>query len=608
MRSPLCLAIPCLRCEDALPVTDSTAPSRDLEPAFLERVGRYIPAVTWLQQYRACDWPGDAIAGTIVAIMLVPQGMAYALLAGLPPQVGLYASIVPLILYALFGTSRTLAVGPVAMVSLLVAAALTPLATPGSPEYVGLALTLALMSGLIQLAMGLARLGFLVNFLSHAVISGFTSAAAIVIGFSQLKHLLGISVPSTHSFAELLWAIASRLPETNAITLAISLGCMAVLIGFNRYLGPFLKARNVPPGVLIPVTRLGPLLGVLLSTLAVAGMGLSDRANVAIVGTIPPGLPPLTRPALNETWPTLLAAALLISFVGFMESIAVAKSLASKRRQKIDPDREAIALGMANLGSALTGGYPVTGGFSRSVVNFSAGANTGLASILTALLVALTVLSLTPLFYFLPRAALAAIIVVAVSGLFDVKTARSMWRYNQADAIALAVTFIVVLAAGVELGVLTGVGTSILLYLWRTGTPHMAIVGRVGDSEHFRNVLRHEVTTYPHILALRVDESLYFANANYLEKYVLEAIGDRPDVRHLVLICSAVNFIDASALETLDLLLEELRDAGVTLYLAEVKGPVMDALRSTQFLEKLGEDNIFLSTHQAMLALQKMSA
>ena len=568
------------------------------------RWSRYLPFLDWLLHYHSQDLVGDLMAGVIVAIMLAPQGMAYALLAGLPAQVGLYASIFPLVLYALLGTSRVLAVGPVAMVSLLVATGVGRLAQPNTPEYLILALALALLVGIIQTMMGLVRLGFLVNFLSHAVISGFASAAALVIGVSQLKHLLGIKIPRTESFFELLYAIAQQLSATNLVTLGIGLSGITILFYFNQRLGRLLRRQEVASSLIVPITRSGPLLIVLGSTLLVWGLGLAQTADVKIVGEIPAGLPPVTLPVFNWTlWRQLMPTALVISFVGFMESIAVAKSLASKRRQKIDANQELIGLGVANLGAAFTGGYPVTGGFSRSVVNFTAGANTGLASIITALLIALTGIFLTPLFYFLPQAALASIIIVAVSSLVDVATLKHLWRYNKTDAASFLVTFFAVLAVGIEMGIVVGIVTALVFYLWRTSRPHIAVVGRVGDSEHFRNVLRHQVETYPHVMAIRMDESLYFANAKYLEDYILGAVADHPDVSRLVIICSAINSIDASALETLESLIDELKDSGVTLYLAEVKGPVMDRLRKVGFVKKLGENRIFLSTHQAMLAI-----
>jgi SulP family sulfate permease len=536
--------------------------------------------------------------------MLVPQSMAYALLAGLPPQVGLYASILPLIIYGLLGTSRTLAVGPVAIVSLLVASGITPLAEPGSAQYLQYALVLALLVGIIQFGMGVVRLGFLVNFLSHPVISGFTSAAAIVIGFSQLKHLLGLSIPRTEHFYELLLYAGQHITESNLIAIGIGLGSIGILLYFKYKLGSQLRRWGVADSLIIPITKSVPLVIVVLSTVLVWGMNLNGQAGIKIVGEVPAGLPSLTLPILDlNLWQLLLPTALAISFVGYMESISVAKSLASKRRQKVDANQELVALGAANLGATLTGGYPVTGGFSRSVVNFSAGANTGLASIITAGLIALTVIFLTPLFYFLPQAVLAAIIIVAVFGLIDVATFKHVWRYNKADAASLLITFFAVLIIGVEAGIVVGVIATILLFLWRTNRPHVAIVGRVGASETYRNVRRHQVKTCPHVIAMRIDESLYFANTKFLEDKVLCAIADRPEVKHLVLIGIAVNFIDASALETLESLIDELRDAGVQLHLAEIKGPVMDRLKTIGFVDKIGKDHIYMSTHEAMQAL-----
>lgn len=584
-----------------LEAVSSTTIQRRAEKSSLSR---FLPFLDWLVHYRRANLVGDLMAGIIVAIMLVPQGMAYALLAGLPPQVGLYASIAPLIIYGLLGTSRTLAVGPVAIVSLLVVSGVSPFAEPGSAGYIQLVLTLALLVGLIQAVMGLVRLGFLVNFLSHPVLSGFTSAAAIVIGFSQLKHLLGVSIPQTEQLYELLLHLAQRLGESNPVTVSIGLGSVGVLLYFKYGLGKQLKRWGFSERLIVPLTRSAPLVVVLLGTGLVWALDLHEQTNVKIVAEVPAGLPGLTLPLLDpQVWQLLLPTALAISFVGYMESISVAKSLASKRRQKIDADQELIALGAANLGATLTGGYPVTGGFSRSVVNFSAGANTGLASLITAALMALTVIFLTPLFYFLPQAVLAAIIIVAVAGLIDLVTFRHVWHYNKADAASLIVTFLTVLALGVEVGIGVGVAVTILLFLWRTSRPHVAVVGRLGQSETYRNILRHPVKTCPHVVAIRVDESLYFANTKFLEDCVLGLIAERPEVKHLVLSGIAINFIDASALETLEALVEELRSAGVEFHLAEIKGPVMDRLKAIGFVDKIGPDHIHLSTHDAMQAL-----
>ena len=584
----------------------SPSPVVPADPSsWLRLLRRYLPILDWGLHYQPADLVGDLMAGAIVAIMLIPQGMAYAMLAGLPPQVGLYASILPLILYAALGTSRALAVGPVAMVSLLVATSVGQVAAPGSADYMAAALALALMTGVIQLLMGVVRLGFIVNFLSHAVIVGFTNAAALVIGASQFKHLMGVKIPSSESFFETIYNLGQAIPETNGVTLGLGVGSMAVLLFFGKRLPKLLKDWGVPALWATPISRSGPLLVVVSTILLVALLGLDSRSGVSIVGEIPGGLPPLTLPPVEVSlWQRLMPMALTISFVGFMESIAVAKSLASKRRQRIDANQELIGLGAANLGAAFTGGYPVTGGFSRSFVNFTAGANTGLASIITALLIALVVLFFTPLFYSLPQAALAAVILVAVLNLLDFDSLKHLWRADRADAWVLIITFMAVLIVGIEAGIVVGFVASVVFYLWRTSRPHIAEVGRVGDSEHFRNIKRHEVQTYAEVLAIRVDESLYFANTKYLEDYLMHAVADHPSAHSLLLICSAINHIDGSALDTLENLIEGLREAGVTVYLSDVKGPVMDQLVKAGFVDHLGgTDRVFLSTHQAMETL-----
>ncbi|MCL1467270.1 SulP family inorganic anion transporter [Argonema galeatum] len=430
-------------------------------------LSHYLPSLGWLLNYSPQDLPGDLMAAVIVAIMLVPQSMAYSLLAGLPPQVGLYASILPLILYPLLGSTRTLAVGPVAMVSLLVATGMEKLADRGTPEYLALALTLAMLVGIIQLGMGLTRLGFLVNFLSHSVISGFTQAAALVIAITQLKDLMGITIPQTDKFYKLLFYLIQQANKTNFVTLCIGLVSIVILIYFNSFLEVQLKRWKISDGLTMVTTKIAPLLVIILGTLLVYGLRLNQNAAVKVVGTIPTGLPPITLPSLDANlWQALLPVALTISFVGFMESIAIAKSLASFRHENVDANQELVALGVANLGAAVTGGYPVTGGLSRSMVNFVAGANTGLASIISALLVALTVLFCTPLFYFLPQTSLAAIIIVAVWKLIDIAAIKDIWNYNKTDAASLLVTFFAVLGLGIENGILVGTVTAAVLYVW----------------------------------------------------------------------------------------------------------------------------------------------
>ncbi|HWQ14874.1 MAG TPA: sulfate permease [Roseiflexaceae bacterium] len=565
---------------------------------------RYLPFLGWLARYRRADLPSDLVAGVVTAIMLIPQSMAYAQLAGLPPQVGLYASVLPLAVYALLGTSGQLSVGPVAITSLAVFAGVSALAEPGSPRYLELVLLLALMVGAAKLGLGLLRLGFVMNFVSHPVLAGFTSASALIIAAGQLKYLLGYQVAGER-FHEVLLSAATGLARTNTATLAIGLASVALLLLFRTRLRPLLRSRTRLPAAAITLIVSGaPLLTVLLGTLAAWVFRLDQAAGVRIVGAIPQGFAPPAPPALNAVdAQALLPTALTIVFISVVESIAVAKALASKRRQAIDADQELIALGAANVAASLTGGYPVTGGFARSVVNDQAGAVTGLASLVTAASIGLIVLFFTPLFFFLPQAVLAATVIVAVLGLFRPGEVRHIWRMNRGDALTWGVTFASVLALGIEAGILAGVALSLLLYLWRTSRPHIAVVGRVGQSEHYRNVLRHQVTTWPEVVAVRVDESLYFANTRYLEDALLKIVAGRPEVRHLVLIGAAINFVDASALETLEALLGELRAAGVTLHLAEVKGPVMDRLQRAGFVQKLGAEHIHLSTHQAMQAL-----
>lgn len=565
---------------------------------------RLLPFLTWMSRYSPEDLTSDLLAGVIVAIMLVPQGMAYAMLAGLPPQVGLYASIAPTLLYGLLGTSRTLAVGPVALTSILVAASVGKLAPPGEQSYLLMAIALALLVGVMQLMMGLVRMGSAVNFISHPVLSGFTSAAAILIALSQVKSLAGIPMPRVEGFAATLWETYRNLDAVNWPTLAIGVGGILILVYFKTSLAQHLKRLRIGPAWRVSIAKSGPLVVVVLGTVLVWGLGLNQGAGVQVVGQIPSGLPRLTLPAFDlGSWRALGSAAATISVIAFLESISVAKALASRRREKVDPNQELVALGFANLGAAFSGGYPVAGGFARSVVNFSVGARTGMASIITAGLISLTLIFMMPLFFFLPKAILAAIILVAVVNLVDLAGLRRVWRYSKADAVSLLVTFTAVLVLGIEGGILAGVITALAVHLWRTSRPHVAMLGRVGSSEHYRNVLRHEVETCPRTLTVRIDESLYFANTQFLENWLLNTIAERPELEKMVLVLSSVNFIDASALESLENLVSELESAGVALYLAEIKGPVMDRLIGTGLIKKIGQDHIFLSTHQVMQSL-----
>ncbi|MGM0559700.1 MAG: SulP family inorganic anion transporter [Pseudomonadota bacterium] len=564
---------------------------------------RYLPILKWGRHYNRSALTNDLVAAVIVTIMLIPQSLAYALLAGLPPEAGIYASIAPILLYALFGTSRALAVGPVAVVSLLTASAVGQVAEQGTAGYAVAALTLAALSGGFLVLLGIFRLGFLANFLSHPVIAGFITASGILIATSQLKHILGIEAGG-HTLIEIAGALLTRLGELNPITLTIGVAATAFLFWVRKGLKPLLRKMGAGPLLADSVTKAGPVAAVVVTTLTVWALGLAER-GVSIVGEVPQALPPLTMPGgALDLIRQLAIPAILISIIGFVESISVAQTLAAKKRQRIDPNQELIGLGAANLGAAFTGGYPVTGGFARSVVNFDAGAETPAAGAFTAIGLAIAALALTPLVYYLPNATLAATIVVAVLSLVDFSILKRTWSYSRADFAAVAATILLTLTLGVEIGVATGVALSIALHLYKTSKPHVAEVGLVPGTNHFRNINRHEVETDPQVLTLRVDESLYFVNARFLEDLIQDRVVDGDALRHVVLMCSAVNEIDYSALESLEAINHRLTDLGIGLHLSEVKGPVMDRLKTTHFLDQLN-GRVFLSQYDAWTALAK---
>lgn len=552
----------------------------------------------WLRHYKKAWLAGDLTAGLIVTVMLIPQSLAYALLAGLPPEMGLYASILPIVAYALLGSSMTLAVGPVAVASLMTASALAPFAAVGTTEYITLAVQLSLISGAMLLAFGALRLGFLAYFLSHPVISGFITGSAVVIAIGQLKYLLGVRVPSSSTW-ETLRGLVQALPHTNLTTLSLGLGSLVFLVVARRYLAGWLVQLGTPAKVADLMTKLAPMAAVIVSIAVVALGRLDISAKVSVVGVVPQGLPHLglELPGLT-TLGQLWLPALLISLVGFVESVSVAQSLALKRQQRIAPNKELLGLGAANVASALSGGYPVTGGFARSVVNFAAGANTPLAGVASAALMALVIATMTGAFYYLPHAVLAATIIVAVVTLVDFATLKEAWHYDRADALSLIATALGVITLGVEVGILMGVALSLGVLVWRSSRPHMAVIGRVPGTEHFRNIERHAVETVPGLLALRVDESLFFANATALEERVEELIHQDPTVRRVLLVCSAINHMDTTALGVLTDMNTSLAKRGITLELAEVKGPVMDRLQHTSLGQAL-QGRVFQSVHAA---------
>jgi len=557
---------------------------------------RFLPGLRWMRDYRREWLRGDLFAGLTVGVMLIPQGMAYAMIAGLPPIYGLYSSTVPLLVYALFGTSRQLAVGPVALISLLVNTGVGQLAGSDPALFLSLAILLALMVGLMQLSMGAMRLGFLVNFLSHPVISGFTTGAALIIGFSQLKHLAGIPLPSTQALHVLLAALFAQLSQVHGLTLTLGLGAIALILAGKR-LDPRLP---------------GPLLAVVAGIAAVQAFSLG-AAGVKIIGQIPSGLPMPGLPFATDSllaypgglWAavqSLAPIALTISLISFMESYAVALAIQRKHRNyEVDANQELIALGAANIGGSFFQAHPVTGGFSRTAVNDQAGAQTGMAAIISAVLIALTLLFLTPLFYNLPQAVLAAIILVAVYGLIDLKEVRYLYRNDRRDLFMLVATFGVTVTLGVEAGILAGVALSIADLVYRSSRPHYAVLGEYGGKGIFRNVQRFpEAIEPPNTLILRPDGQWFFANASFWQQAIRDNLAARPGTRVVILDASTVSAIDSTGLHSLGDVLEELNRHGMELRLSGLIGPVRDKLEHAGFFDKLGRERVFMTLPEAV--------
>ena len=562
----------------------------------MSRLSKFLPIFDWGRTYNQLTFTNDLVAAVIVTVMLIPQSLAYALLAGLPPEMGLYASILPIVLYAIFGTSRVLAVGPVAVVSLLTAAAVGKIAIPGTPEYIAAAITLAFMSGIILLGLGLFRLGFLANFLSHPVITGFVTASGIIIAASQMKHIFGVNADG-HNILEIATSLRESIIELNWITLLIGSLTTVFLLWVRKGFLPLLLKIGLNQRVSDIFAKAGPIIAIVATTLIAWSFSLTER-GVKVVGEVPQGLPPISLPSFSmDIWTSLIGSAILMSLIGFIESISIARTLAATKRQRIDPDQELIGLGAANVGAAFTSGFPVTGGFSRSVVNYDAGAETPAAGAFTAIGLGVASIFLTTLIFYLPKATLAATIIVAVLALVDFSILKKTWIYSKADFAAVAATMSVTLIMGVELGVIAGVLISILSHVYKSSRPHIAIVGQVPGTEHYRNVLRHDVLVNPQVLTIRVDESLYFANTRFLEDRIYSEVAKQSEIKHVILMCSAVNAIDMSALESLELINERLKLGGIKFHLSEVKGPVMDKLEGTSLLTHLSGD-IFLSQHQ----------
>ncbi len=536
----------------------------------MKRLASIFPLVGQLRSYEGGDLRSDIAAGLTTAIMLIPQGMAYAMLAGLPPIVGLYASTIPLISYALFGTSRQLAVGPVAVLSLMTAASVGAIAEVGTDAYLTYAMILALMVGVIQFAMGLLRLGLVTNFLSHPVLSGFTSAAALIIAFSQFDHLVG--------------------PGFDTWTMAVGVGSLLFLLAIRVWKPSF-------PGMFF----------VVVAATAMAWVFGLDERGVAVVGEVPTGLPSFVLVPMSwEVVQTLLPAAIVIALVGFMESFAVAKKIAEGHGEadELEANRELVGLGAANIGAGFFGGYPVTGGFSRSAVNDRAGARSNLAAVVTAVAVVVTLLFLTDLFYFLPQAVLAAIIMTAIVGLIDVKAVRHLWEVKRDGLVILAITFVTTLFIGIEEGLATGIGASILWFIIRATKPHAAVLGRIPGTTSYRNLDRHpEAKVISGLLLVRIDSQFFFGNVSFLKDLLtkLESEMDEP-LRAVIIDASSINQLDSSAEIALRQLLEDYRERDVELYFAKTKGPVLDVMRASSFYETLGEEYFTYRIHEAVEA------
>lgn len=561
-----------------------------------------LPVMSWGKDYGRDKLVADLLASLIVVVMLIPQSLAYALVAGLPPEMGLYASILPLMVYTFFGSSRVLSVGPVAVLSLMTAAALGSLQLASNAEYIAAALTLSFLSGAFLLILGLLRMGFLANFMSHPVVTGFITASGVIIVLSQVQHLLGTSSHG-YTLLELIPSLVASLAQLNSTTAILSAGTLLWLFWSRMGMTGLLRRLGMSDTGALMATRTSPVLAVIVTSWVVWYFDLQSL-GVATVGEVPSGLPPLTLPSFSmELWQSLAGSAALLATIGFVESVSVAQGLAARRRERIDPDQELIGLGASNLAAGFSGGFPVAGGFSRSVVNFDAGAATPAAGFFAATLIAVVTLFFVPWLAWLPNATLAATIIAAVWSLLDFSIIGRAWRYSMADFLGVTTTVVLTLFAGVEVGVAAGILVSLVVHLYKTSRPHVAIVGELPGTEHFRNVNRHQVETHEAILSIRIDESLYFANTRYLEDVIYGMVAERPNLKHVILMCTAVNEVDMSAMESILAINTRLGELGIKLHLSEVKGPVMDGLVRADFLSKLS-GNVYLSQHQAVEALK----
>lgn len=560
----------------------------------------YVPLVGTLRRYRRDDFGHDLVAGLVVGVVTVPQAIAYAFLAGLPAQAGLYASLVPMVIYAVLGSSRHLVVGPVAVSALMVAAAIGQYAPKYDMSFLAVSTVLCLQSGIFLWLLRLSQMGGLVNLLSHPVITGFVNAAAILIIVSQLPAITGVGGgDATDPFLQVL-GLAGRIDQFNPVALAVAGACLALLWLVPRYGVQLwrLFQRDVPDEH--PVSRTGPILVTIVAVTAVSVWNLDGEFGIAVVGALPSGLPEFTLPPFHwQMWLDVAPSAAMIAVVAYVESYSIGTTLATRERTRVNAHQELIALGAANVGAAFTGAYPVAGSFSRSILGYQTGARSQVAALVCMVVIVITLLFLTPLFAPLPHAALAAIVVISVLGIMDLQSLRRHWRIHREDSITELATLITVLAFGVEAGLLTGVALSIAFFVRTSSRPHVAIVGRIPNTEHFRSARRYDVETFPHVAAIRIDENVYFANANQVENKLLKIIQRRPGTKHVLLVMSAVNMIDVSGLELFYRINQNLDAMGIKLHLSEVKGPVMEQFEATDFIMRL-TGSVFFTTDQAM--------
>ena len=553
----------------------------------MRTIKQYFPILRWLPNYQKSSFNGDLFAGLTVGIMLIPQGMAYALIAGLPPVYGLYASIVPQLIYAVLGTSRQLSVAPVAMDSLLVASGVAVLATEGTDAYISFAILLAFFMGAFQMLLGLFRLGFITNLLAKPVISGFTSAAALIIGLNQLKYLIGVDLEKSNKVYEVVWRAAEKLDQTHWITLLIGVAGIVIIKSAK-------KINNRIPGA---------LLAVVFGTVVVYFLGLHEQ-GVNIIREIPEGLPPFQLPDFSlGQFASLIPLSLTISVVAFMEAFSVAKALEAKKRDyQVIPNQELLALGASNVIGSLFQSYPVTGGFSRSAVNYQAGANTPLSSIISAVLVALTLVFLTPAFYYLPTAILASVIMVAVMGLIDFAYVRYLWRTDKLEFVLLVVTFLITLNFSMVPGIVSGITLSILILLYKAAYPHVALLGRVKNAQEFRNLERfNDLETWEDILIMRVDAPYAFINIQTIKERIVREVGrSREEIKHVILDMSPVSYVDATAILGLKDLISALEEKEIDISFSGVIGPVRDTFYKNELIDEQAHDVFFMNTDDAV--------